>query len=106
METAHLFHLARIAAREGSIKVAAAHMVFANRSAAPGDDGFISPQLVESTEPLVGQACLDALVAFDIPEAVSLPFHSVDSFLMSVLWPRWSESPSYIRICLGPAAAA
>ncbi len=70
METGHLYHLARVAARQGSIKVAAAHMVFAARSAAPGESSFISPQSVQHIEPMVGRACLDALVAFVIPEKV------------------------------------
>ena len=67
METAHLFHLAKIhrpTASRGSISVAAVHMNFAHRVG--GESTFIDPGLLEELEPLVGRACLDAIIAFPL----------------------------------------
>ncbi|BGP18447.1 hypothetical protein JCM10213_003180 [Rhodosporidiobolus nylandii] len=85
METAHLLHLARIAAplpsssspsqaSQPSIRAAACHMVFAARrpsapalpeatADAPGNvvSDFIDPEVVAELEPRVGRACLEAL---------------------------------------------
>jgi uridine phosphorylase len=69
METAHLFHLAKISTLKGKISAAATHMVFAGRT---GDGhSFIDPEVVETLEPAVGRACLDAIIAFEIKEDVS-----------------------------------
>lgn len=64
METAHLFHLAHIA-RQGKISAAATHLIFAGR--VDEQHSFIDPDALERLEPIVGRACLDALVAFEIP---------------------------------------
>lgn len=42
-------------------------MVFAGRL--EGD--FIDPDVVTKLEPIVGRACLDAVIAFEIPDNVS-----------------------------------
>ncbi|GAA5897228.1 nucleoside phosphorylase [Sporobolomyces salmoneus] len=68
METAHLLHLASIASPSLPIAAAAVHMVFAGRAKEGGQGDFIDPKRVASLEPRVGKACLDALVAWDIPE--------------------------------------
>ena len=77
METEHLFYLASIhrpnaALSRGPIRAAAVHMTFANRFAS-GPDSFIDPDVTRRLEPVVGKACLDALVATEIasshPEA-------------------------------------
>lgn len=71
METAHLFHLAHIAApAKGRIFSAAAHMIFAGRTSAGHE--FIDPAQVARLEPIVGRACLDAVIAFEIPDEVRL----------------------------------
>ncbi|GAA6043978.1 hypothetical protein JCM8097_003417 [Rhodosporidiobolus ruineniae] len=72
METAHLLHLASIAAplpspsvpneTIPSIRAAACHMVFAGRSTGE----FIDPEVVAELEPKVGRACLEALVGWEI----------------------------------------
>lgn len=71
MESGHLFHLASIAkpcpaSKRGTIKASAAHMVFAGRTVIAGESSFISPETVAQIEPIVGKACLDALVEFEI----------------------------------------
>lgn len=69
METAHLFHLAHIAApAKGKISAAAAHMVFASRNGE--GHTFIDPAQVEELEPIAGRACLDAVIAFEIADEV------------------------------------
>lgn len=69
METEHLFYLASIhrpnpALNRGPIRAAAVHMTFANRFASGLN--FIDPDVTKKLEPLVGRACLDALVATEI----------------------------------------
>jgi len=71
METGHLLHLASIVSPTLPIRAAAVHAVFAGRAKEGGQGDFIDPKRVASLEPRVGRACLDALVAFDIPEDVS-----------------------------------
>lgn len=66
METAHLYHLARISHAKGKISVAAAHMVFAARVGDEDKQVFIDSEVVERLEPKIGRLCLDALVAFEI----------------------------------------
>lgn len=68
MESAHLLHCARIAVPHGNIgkiHAAACHMVFAGRKTGGGGT-FIDPADVERLEPLVGQACLDAVIGFEL----------------------------------------
>jgi hypothetical protein len=72
METGHLLHLASIVSPTLPIRAAAVHAVFAGRAKEGGQGDFIDPKRVASLEPRVGRACLDALVAFNIPEDVSI----------------------------------
>jgi len=68
MESAHLLHCARIAVPHGElgkIHAAACHMVFAGRKTG-GEGTFIDPALVEKLEPVVGKACLDAVIGFEL----------------------------------------
>ncbi|KAK4703446.1 hypothetical protein P7C70_g2770, partial [Phenoliferia sp. Uapishka_3] len=76
METAHLYHLARISSpAKGVISAAACHMIFASRSgpshASSAEQGngsptFIDPDLVKELEKGAGKACLEAVCAFTI----------------------------------------
>ncbi|GAA5996018.1 hypothetical protein JCM5350_000537 [Sporobolomyces pararoseus] len=68
METGHLLHLASVVSPTLPIRAAAVHAVFAGRAKEGGQGDFIDPKRVASLEPRVGKACLDALVAFDIPQ--------------------------------------
>ncbi|KAI8646451.1 nucleoside phosphorylase domain-containing protein [Parasitella parasitica] len=63
METSMLFHLAHCA-RDSSkpIKAAGCMQVFADRLV----NAFISPEIVDVLEPIVGEACLDALIQVEI----------------------------------------
>lgn len=68
MESAHLLHCARIAVphdKVGKIHAAACHMVFAGRKTG-GEGTFIDPEVVERLEPVVGRACLDAVIGFEL----------------------------------------
>jgi uridine phosphorylase len=69
METSMLFHLARCA-RDPSrpIKAAGCMQVFADRV----NNGFISPDVVALLEPVVGQACLDALIQVEIENEMAV----------------------------------
>lgn len=63
METSMLFHLARCARDPTKpIKAAGCMQVFADRLA----NSFIRPEQVDKLEPVVGQACLDALIQVPI----------------------------------------
>lgn len=84
METFHLYHLAKVyprstpaqhpetgsapAPRQGGIRASGVQMVFASRST----QGFITPEEVQTLERWVGQACLDALTQFEIPDRKSV----------------------------------
>ncbi|SCV71682.1 BQ2448_3270 [Microbotryum intermedium] len=64
METAHLFHFVHIAtSRKGKIHVAVSHMIFTSRTG-QSTRAFIEIDWVERLEPLLGQAALNALIAF------------------------------------------
>lgn len=103
METAHLFHLARISRMKGNISAAAAHMIFASRTMEAGGVSFIDPAVVSRLEPLVGRACLDAVIAFDIPSEVrSLWLSGTRKLADAALG---AEIASRGRICLGYVSA-
>ncbi|KAI7903983.1 nucleoside phosphorylase domain-containing protein [Cokeromyces recurvatus] len=68
METSMLFHLAHCAKDpKKPIKAAGCMQVFADRLA----NGFIQPEVVALLEPVVGKACLDALIQIDIENEMS-----------------------------------
>lgn len=68
METSMLFHLAHCARDPTKpIKAAGCMQVFADRL----KNAFITPEQVDILEPLVGQACLDALIQVPIEDEMS-----------------------------------
>jgi uridine phosphorylase len=68
METSMLFHLARCARDPTKpIKAAGCMQVFADRI----KNAFITPEQVDILEPIVGQACLDALIQVEIEDEMS-----------------------------------
>ncbi|KAL9559395.1 hypothetical protein MBANPS3_000470 [Mucor bainieri] len=69
METSMLFHLARCARDPAKpIKAAGCMQVFADRLA----NAFIRPEVVAVLEPLVGKACLDALIQVEVENEMSV----------------------------------
>ncbi|KAL0135746.1 nucleoside phosphorylase domain-containing protein [Mucor lusitanicus] len=69
METSMLFHLARCARDPAKpIKAAGCMQVFADRLA----NAFIRPEVVAVLEPLVGKACLDALIQVEVDNEMSV----------------------------------
>lgn len=67
METSMLFHLAHCS-KAKKIKAAGCMQVFADRLA----NGFISPEIVSVLEPVVGRACLDALIQVEIENEMTV----------------------------------
>lgn len=69
MEASTLFHLAKCATNpDKQIRAASCMQVFADRV----HNGFIRPEVVDLLEPVVGKACLDALVQADVDK--EMPF--------------------------------